>query len=356
MPLVSVIMPAFNAERYIAEAVCSVLGQSHRDLELIVIDDGSTDGTARILASFDDSRVRVLRTNQNRGPGAARNLALGSAKGPVCALLDADDRWLTHHLRTMVAALLARADLVVVSGGCRLIDDLGREVGLRTQPYSPAAARWCLLWRNPVIASSAVFRTAAALDAGLMDEGLRYGEDADLWARMCASGDIDVLGTATIEYRVHFGGMTQALASDRKASWERQVYQRNTERLAGVSCTPEAIGLLRGDSAAWTDEIANEAARTLEACAMSMLPPGSHDGTEQRHQWLSCVLRDALALCRREPRLRPQLATLARRLPGHLGWDVNVSLQVAEFLARIHAPAGVRAMARLVTTAWRRST
>src|SRR2546425_273412 len=103
MPRGSVITPGHEAEGHVAEAIASVISQTYSDWEMIVVDDASTDGTSAVAESVEDQRVRVLRSEHNRGPAAARNLALAAARGELVAFLDADDRLLPRYLETMVA-------------------------------------------------------------------------------------------------------------------------------------------------------------------------------------------------------------------------------------------------------------
>lgn len=106
-PAVSILMPAFNAAAYISEAIASVQAQTVTDWELIVVDDASADETSRIVESFADPRIRLLRHDANQGPGAARNSALEAARGEWVAPLDADDQWRPERLERLIA--LARA-------------------------------------------------------------------------------------------------------------------------------------------------------------------------------------------------------------------------------------------------------
>ena len=110
---VSVITPAFNAERYLADAVRSVLGQTRTDWELVVVDDGSTDATQAVLAAFADSRIRVVR-QENRGEAGARNTGLRSAQGEYIAFLDADDLYLDSALTDVVDFLDAHPGVHVM--------------------------------------------------------------------------------------------------------------------------------------------------------------------------------------------------------------------------------------------------
>src|SRR5262245_9882120 len=117
MPRVSVIMPAYNVEPFVAEAARSVLAQTFRDLELVVVDDGSTDGTADVVAAIaaTEPRVRLVR-QPNRGLAGARNTAMRMARGDIFALLDSDDLWEPEFLGEQVAILDARPSIDIVTG------------------------------------------------------------------------------------------------------------------------------------------------------------------------------------------------------------------------------------------------
>lgn len=108
--LVSVIIPAYNAEKYIGDAIESVLRQTYPHFEVIVVDDASQDNTAGVVESFSDKRVRLIRRQTNQGPGAARNTALEAAKGRWMAVLDADDQWQSNRLEKLLEAALEAGD------------------------------------------------------------------------------------------------------------------------------------------------------------------------------------------------------------------------------------------------------
>jgi glycosyltransferase involved in cell wall biosynthesis len=119
VPTVSVLMPCWNRERFIGDAIRSILAQTFTDLELIVVDDGSTDGTRAVVASFDDPRLRCLSC-EHRGISAAMNAGLAAAQGKFIARLDSDDWWMPDMLATQIAMLDARPDvgLVYARGEC----------------------------------------------------------------------------------------------------------------------------------------------------------------------------------------------------------------------------------------------
>jgi hypothetical protein len=177
--LVSVIMPAFDREATIGAAIRSVLAQSHGRLELIVVDDGSTDGTARIVESFaGDTRVRLVR-GAHGGVSAARNLGLDHARGEVVAYLDSDNRWVPWFLSVMLRALAADGAGVGYSA-IAMRDDLGHLTG-----YRGAAFDWqACLDRNYIDLNCFVHERSILGEVGGFDPGLRRMVDWDLILRV----------------------------------------------------------------------------------------------------------------------------------------------------------------------------
>ena len=192
-PLVSVVIPVHNGEAYLADAVASVRAQDYPALEIIIVDDGSTDDTPALVARLGGD-IRTVRQAQ-AGPAAARNRALALARGDVVACLDADDLWPPDKLRTQVARLLADPALAVVLG--------------RVQPLGPSEAEPT----GGVMAvhlGSAVFRRSVFDRVGLFDERLTYSEDHDWFLRAREQGvPMTVLNQVTLLYRRHDGSLTR---------------------------------------------------------------------------------------------------------------------------------------------------
>jgi len=155
-PRFSVLMAAYNAERYVAEAIESVLSQTFQDWELVIVDDGSTDRTGEIAESYaaKDPRVRLYRSPANTGLGAARQRTLELARGRHAAVLDADDVVLPDWLAVRARLLTTHGDLAFVSGSRLLIDGHGRRIGRTHEGAPPEVLRWRLLFGNPVRSSS----------------------------------------------------------------------------------------------------------------------------------------------------------------------------------------------------------
>ncbi len=204
----SVIIPAFNAGSLLAEAVASVAAFLHDDVEVIVVDDGSTDGSAEVVATM---RGVVALRQENQGPGAARNTGLAAARGEHVAFLDADDAWLPGRVDALLATgspesqALARADLVYSD---YVIRDLVRGTRRchRCPPLVEPAACTILL-HNPIGTSTVIARREAVLAAGGFRTDLRFAEDWDLWLKMAERGRVEHIANAWAEHRERKGSL-----------------------------------------------------------------------------------------------------------------------------------------------------
>jgi glycosyltransferase involved in cell wall biosynthesis len=193
-PLVSVVIPAFNADRTIDRALASVFAQDYRPLEIIVIDDGSKDNTGERAARYRDREVRLLRLEQSRGVAAATNAGLAIAAGDLIAFLDADDEWLPGKLRVQVALLEHDPGLSFV---CSPWHELHLSGLLTTQPIDVPPRDPCcktawreLLARSFVLKSTVVARATHVLSTGGFDETLLVAEDQDMWVKLAIIGTV----------------------------------------------------------------------------------------------------------------------------------------------------------------------
>ena len=184
-PAVSVLMGVHNGIPWVTQAVTSILNQTAGDLELVVVDDGSTDETPAALAPLIDARLRVVR-QPRRGLTRALNYALTVATAPLIARLDADDVALPERLARQRAMLDAHADIGMLGTGAREIDAAGNEVGLVIPPVDHAALRRALIRANPFVHSSVMMRRRILETLGGYDERLCVAQDYDLWMRMAA--------------------------------------------------------------------------------------------------------------------------------------------------------------------------
>jgi glycosyltransferase involved in cell wall biosynthesis len=200
-PLISVILPVYNGEKYLAEAVESICQQGYTPLELIIVDDGSTDRTSEIAHSFNLD-VRYV-SQPNAGPAAARNTGLGLARGDVIAFQDADDLWPPDKIALQIPKLIEDPALDIVWGRIRRINLAGEDEGKEIFKESLAAEISYNL-------GSALYRRSVFDRVGLFDVTMRYSEDVDWWmrARECGARML-ILRQVTLLYRLHGKNMTE---------------------------------------------------------------------------------------------------------------------------------------------------
>ncbi len=205
-PLVSVVMPVRNGARFLVEAGASVLTQTLEDLELVVVDDGSSDRTPDLLRGWQerDGRVRVLRRAATGGVAVALREGIGRARADMLARLDADDRAAPERLARQVEQFRTRPTLGLLGTGARFIDDRGRTVRVTLGRSGPAAAQE-LRRGNVFFHPSVVMRRSAYEAAGGYRPQLEPAEDLDLWLRISEHFDIDNLAEPFIDYRLHGG-------------------------------------------------------------------------------------------------------------------------------------------------------
>ena len=307
-PALSVVLPAWNAAPYVAEAVRGIAAQDLPGIEIVAVDDGSTDGTAealeRALAAFeagDPSRRGVLLRQPNRGAGAARNAGLARAEGALVTFHDADDVLMPGTLPALAGALAARPEVEIAYPRCAHVGPAGQPLGIEA-PFVPAADAERLLSANPIHSDTGVtLRLESARRAGWFDEALPSSICIDFWVRVAAGRGrcVSMIDTAPMRWRRHPGQIT--------ADWRRQragwravadkaeaagilspAARRRAEAAAGIDWSTTAY---RTGAHAAARRLAMEALRTapgavlgdahgrvrLAACAATLLPGGLHD-------------------------------------------------------------------------------
>ena len=262
-PRVSVIMGAYNAERYLAQAVESILGQTFADLEFLVIDDGSTDGTRQILDQYAarDPRLTV-RTRANRGHERTLNELLGLARAPLVARMDADDVSLPERLEKQVAFLDAHPDHGLVGAQTVQIDERGdpipdREFGVRLthEDIVGVLQEW-----SPFVHPTVMYRRDVVLGVGGYRPIFRHAEDWDLWLRLSPATKLANLPDRLMLYRLHGGQLSTRYLAEQTRSFvlallsHRAVLAGLPDPLAGSEALPadgELDALFGPGAAAW---------------------------------------------------------------------------------------------------------
>ena len=220
-PLVTVLLAVHNGEPFVGSAIASVLGQSASDLELLVVDDGSTDATPETLASVADPRLRVVRNETRSGLAASLNRGLDEAHGRYVARLDADDVALPRRLERQLRRLADDPPCAVVGGAALELDARDRPGRLHLMPSGAVSVRFAALFSSPFL------HPTVLVERGALDRhGLRYdaafdeSEDYELWTRLLEREDGDNLDVPLILYRVH----------PQQASHRRGARQRELQR------------------------------------------------------------------------------------------------------------------------------
>lgn len=208
-PAVSVLIPVRNCASYLDEALESLAAQTFTDFEIVVVDNGSSDGTRDILRAWARREPR-LRAFRLRRPGLARSLnyAASKARAPLLARLDGDDIAAPGRLAAQVRAMRARPALGLLGSGAEMIDSLGRPIGALDRPTADAAVRRFLRAGCAFVHSSVIMRRETFLAAGGYRKGLNVAEDYDLWLRMAEHCEIANLPDRLVSYRVHVGSAT----------------------------------------------------------------------------------------------------------------------------------------------------
>lgn len=208
MPRISVIMPAYNAEKYIKEAVDSILSQTFRDFELIILNDASSDATEDIILSFDDPRIVYVKNEENLGVAGTLNRGLELAKGEYIARMDADDISLPERFEKQAAFLDGNAAVAVV--GCAVERFCGEEsMGVRRFSAGAEMLRIDTLFGCPLAHPGVMFRTAAIRELGGYDVAFEGLEDYALWWKVSGKWDLAALPQVLLRYRIHPGQVTQ---------------------------------------------------------------------------------------------------------------------------------------------------
>ncbi|MEB3267960.1 MAG: glycosyltransferase [Leptolyngbya sp.] len=203
MPQVSVIIPSYNAIAHLPMAVQSVLHQTFTDYELIIVNDGSTDGTDQWLRPLSDPRIRPL-WQPNQGKSAARNAGIQAARSPLIAFLDADDLWEPTKLEQQVAYLAAHPEVDVVYTWTALADANGHPTG-RLIAHRAEGDVWPDLMRANILTcgSTPLIRADCFQQVGLFAPDLPFAQDWEMWIRLAARFQFGVVPAPLVRYRQH---------------------------------------------------------------------------------------------------------------------------------------------------------
>jgi len=364
-PTVSVITPAYNQARYLNQAIDSVFQQTFSDYEIIVVNDGSTDETAQVLAGYGD-RIRVI-TQANAGLSAARNSGLRAAQGEMIAFLDADDLWYPEMLSTTVAHLRANPETDFVSGAWDYINEAGKTIRRVNKPSAEIKPNEhgdffrTLALGNLFHVAALLFRRNCFDCCGFFDPSLRSLEDWDLWLRLAAHGHkIGLVDTPVSRYRRHSGSMT--LDAERTVNAFHQVLTKLLcdEAMKGrVMDLRDHMYVLQW---LYTAIYCKEAGLDAEALryvrmAEGYAPEFMNEALAGRYLWVAFELPEADACIQRLLAPMPERLASYRRTMVHIsvqhGKYRDAFLRAGQLIIRHPAWLIRKALARL-DAAWRR--
>lgn len=241
LPVISVVVPTYNAGRYVKEAVASVLAQDFPDFELLIIDDGSTDNTAEIVSQFAaDPRVRLLRNEQNMGLIATLHRAYAECRAPLIARMDSDDICAPDRFGKQVAFLREHPEIAILGGAIRFFGSVAPNVF--TFPLAHADIHPAMLFYCPLAHPALMFRREL-LDQGIMryDDAFRHAEDYHLWSRLLLQVNAANLPDVVLDYRLHAQQVSSGSSGKQYAASLR--VRRQMMQECGVEPTDDEIAL-----------------------------------------------------------------------------------------------------------------
>ena len=226
-PRVSVVLCVYNQAAYVAEAIASILGQTLTDLELIVVDDGSTDSSPEVIHRFTDPRIRYVRNERNLGHASSLNRGVALARGRYLAIMDSDDISLPERLARQVDFLDAHPDVAMCGSW---VETFGARTEVRRFPTEPAVLAVSLLLCCPFSTPTVMLRREAMLPEGFDPRGLAF--DYAYWVEVANRAPVANLPEVLLKYRLHAGQVTVTRRAAQLAG-TRLVLRRQLETLLG---------------------------------------------------------------------------------------------------------------------------
>jgi glycosyltransferase involved in cell wall biosynthesis len=253
-PLISVIMPVYNSEKYLQEAIESILGQTLADFELIAIDDGSTDNSAAILDSFrqKDKRLIIHRHMQNQGMPVALNAGLEMARGRYIARMDADDISLPERFEKQAAFLETHPEIGIVGTALQMVNERGNNIGGLSAPLVDLAIRWANIFSGSFMHATIMLRRSIITDHKIFYNVSRDVSEFEFFARLLEYAHGSNLAESLYIYRIHSESNVsrfQRANVDRKSM---TIFANIQKYYPGFAITYEQVqqvsGALRGKS------------------------------------------------------------------------------------------------------------
>jgi glycosyltransferase involved in cell wall biosynthesis len=243
-PKITVLMPVYNGQRYLAEAIESILVQTFTDFEFLVINDGSTDSSREIICSFDDPRIRLVDNPNNMGLSKSLNRGLDFARGEYIARQDCDDVSLPERIERQVAYLNAQPEIALLGSYGESIDQYGNRLRLLCPQANSSLLKWQLLFYNNFIHSSVMFNTEKIRQLGGYNTKIGHAQDYYLWTRIMFNYDIAQVPEVLVYYRSHTKNISSKHFDIQEGNVEWIVI-KNIEYLLNRKVFPQTVRDLR---------------------------------------------------------------------------------------------------------------
>lgn len=232
---VTILMPVYNGEKFLAAAIESILQQTFKDFEFIIIDDASSDNSFNIIKSYKDSRIRLISNDSNIGQVKTLNRGIRLAESEFVARMDQDDIAAKRRLEKEVNFLLKHDEISAVGTSAIIIDETGRRIGIAHAPGEGRQFKLEILFNNPIFHSSVMLRKEALLEVGCFDENFIFSQDYELWSRMIISGHrLTNIDEPLLFLRKHNSSATVSLFSNAFNIEVPKIIKRNIQSLTGI--------------------------------------------------------------------------------------------------------------------------
>lgn len=242
-PRISVVMPVYNGEQFLRAAIESILNQSYKNFEFIIVDDGSVDSTATIIQNYqaDDPRITAVHLPTNSGLISALNLGLNQAKGEYIARADADDIYFPQRFERQLEVFEQNPNLALLGSSAYTIDADGQVKGEISVPSRSGLIKWRMIFGNPFIHSSMMMRKSVIAKYNFYTPGCDHAEDYDLWSRVCLREVVDNLQEPLMQYRI-WGNSISLTKQSEQAQLSNYISQRQVIHYLGKP-VPDNIAL-----------------------------------------------------------------------------------------------------------------
>lgn len=339
VPRVTVLMAVHNGEHFLRPAIESILNQTYRDFELLIVDDASTDNTPRVIQNYTDPRIKIIHNAKNLGAGIARDIGLQNALGEYVAVLDADDVAYPERLEVQSSFLDSHRDIALVGSACEVIDERGIRLGIRYSVVHHLALRWSLLFRNPIVHSTVMYRRSLARQVGGYE--FRNAEDFALWSKLASRYPLEQIPKVLAKYRT-YPHQRMCTELDANRTYTHLIIRENIKSLLGRDIGTNVVACLNGGSA--SRSVLEEGYMVLCDCLTALINTEAAT-RKDRKIIFKALLSDLLRIAHQNEKHRFFAIWAAVRCAICYTPESLISPECVRFILQVALPASMRKMA-----------